>query len=308
MTAPDRASTGRRREDRLGTTPAARQTSAESAAPLSYDPELERVEIELLLEGIYRHYGFDFRSYAYASIRRRLWRRIEAEGLRTISALQERLLHEPAMMEQVLLDLSINVTAMFRDPSFYLAFRQHVIPLLRTYPFIRIWHAGCSTGEEVYSMAILLEEEGLYERARIYATDINEVVVHRARAGIFPLDRMQEYTENYIRAGGTRSFSEYYVAKYDGALFSPSLQRNVVFSQHNLVTDRSFAEFNVILCRNVLIYFDRTLQSRVHGLFYESLVHLGILCLGSKETLRLSEYESSYEELSGPNRIYRKVR
>ena len=157
-------------------------------------------------------------------------------------------------------------------------------------------------------MAILLEEEGLYDRSRIYATDINEVVVHRARAGIFPLERMQEYTENYIRAGGARSFSEYYVAKYDGALFSPQLQRNVVFSQHNLVTDRSFAEFNVILCRNVLIYFDRALQARVHGLFHESLVHLGILCLGSKESLRLSNYEASYEELSGPERIYRKVR
>ena len=225
-----------------------------------------------------------------------------------MSALQDRVLHEPSMMEHLLLDLSINVTAMFRDPTFYLAFRQKVVPVLRTYPFFRIWHAGCSTGEEVYSMAILLEEEGLYDRARIYATDINEVVVHRARAGIFPLDRMQEYTENYIRAGGTRSFSEYYVAKYDGALFSPSLQRNVVFSQHNLVTDRSFTEFNVILCRNVLIYFDRELQARVHGLFYESLVHLGILCLGSKESLRLSEYESSYEELSGAERIYRKVR
>ena len=308
MTAPDHTTAGRRREDRLGASSPVRETTSESAAPLSYDPELERVEIELLLEGIYRHYGFDFRSYAYASIRRRLWRRIEAEGLKTISALQDRLLHEPAVMERVLLDLSINVTAMFRDPSFYLAFRQKVVPLLRTYPFIRIWHAGCSTGEEVYSMAILLEEEGLYERARIYATDINEVVVHRARAGIFPLERMQEYTENYIKAGGTRSFSEYYVAKYDGALFSPALQRNVVFSQHNLVTDRSFAEFNVILCRNVLIYFDRTLQSRVHGLFHESLVHLGILCLGSKETLRLSNYEDSYEELSGANRIYRKVR
>jgi chemotaxis protein methyltransferase CheR len=299
---------GRRREDRVRATLGVRLSTTDAAAPLSYDPELERLEIELLLEGIYRHYGFDFRSYAYASIRRRLWRRIEAEGLKTVSALQERLLHEPAMMERVLLDLSINVTAMFRDPSFYLAFRRRVVPLLRTYPFIRVWHAGCSTGEEVYSMAILLEEEGLYERARIYATDINEVVVHRARTGIFPLERMQEYTENYIRAGGTRSFSEYYVAKYDGALFSPALQRNVVFSQHNLVTDRSFAEFNVILCRNVLIYFDRDLQMRVHGLFHESLVHLGILCLGSKETLRLSQYEDAYEELSGPDRIYRKVR
>ena len=308
MSAAESSTAGRRREDRAQAALGARLTSAESAAPLTYDPELERLEIELLLEGVYRHYGFDFRSYAYASIRRRLWRRIEAEGLKTVSALQEKLLHEPSMMERVLLDLSINVTAMFRDPSFYLAFRQQVVPLLRTYPFIRIWHAGCSTGEEVYSMAILLEEEGLYERARIYATDINEVVVHRARAGIFPLDRMQEYTENYIRAGGTRSFSEYYTAKYDGALFSPQLQRHVVFSQHNLVTDRSFAEFNVILCRNVLIYFDRDLQARVHGLFHESLVHLGILCLGSKESLRLSRYEDAYEELSAPERIYRKVR
>jgi chemotaxis protein methyltransferase CheR len=306
--ATEPSDVGRRREDRVRATLGVRLSTTDAAAPLSYDPELERLEIELLLEGIYRHYGFDFRSYAYASIRRRLWRRIEAEGLKTVSALQERLLHEPAMMERVLLDLSINVTAMFRDPSFYLAFRRRVVPLLRTYPFIRVWHAGCSTGEEVYSMAILLEEEGLYERARIYATDINEVVVHRARTGIFPLERMQEYTENYIRAGGTRSFSEYYVAKYDGALFSPALQRNVVFSQHNLVTDRSFAEFNVILCRNVLIYFDRDLQMRVHGLFHESLVHLGILCLGSKETLRLSQYEDAYEELSGPDRIYRKVR
>jgi chemotaxis protein methyltransferase CheR len=308
VSATEPTSAGRRREDRISVALGARPSTSDTAAPLSYDPDLERLEIELLLEGIYRHYGFDFRSYAYASIRRRLWRRIGDEGLTTISALQDRLLHEPALMEQVLLDLSINVTAMFRDPTFYLAFRQKVVPLLRTYPFIRIWHAGCSTGEEVYSMAILLEEEGLYERARIYATDINEVVVHRARAGIFPLERMQEYTENYIRAGGIRSFSEYYVAKYDGALFSPALQRNVVFSQHNLVTDRSFAEFNVILCRNVLIYFDRDLQMRVHGLFHESLVHLGVLCLGSKETLRLSAYENSYEELSGPERIYRKAR
>ena len=299
---------GRRREDRARVGTSLRSTTGEAAPPLSYNPDLERIEIELLLEGIFRHYGFDFRSYAYASIRRRLWRRIEAEGLKSVSALQERVLHQPEMMERLLLDLSINVTAMFRDPAFYLAFRQKVVPHLRTYPFIRVWHAGCSTGEEVYSMAILLEEEGLYERSRIYATDINEVVVHRARTGIFPLERMQEYTENYIRAGGTRSFSEYYIAKYDGALFSPALHRNVVFSQHNLVTDRSFAEFNVILCRNVLIYFDRELQARVHGLFHESLVHLGILCLGSKESLRLSQYEDSYEELSAPERIYRKVR
>jgi chemotaxis protein methyltransferase CheR len=292
-------------------TSSVRQRSAGTslpAAPPGYDPKLERIEIELLLEGMYRRYGFDFRSYAYASVRRRLWKRIEAEGLPSIAALLERVLHDPAMMDRVLMDLSINVTAMFRDPAFYQAFRTQVVPLLRTYPFFRVWHAGCSTGEEVYSMAILLEEEGLYERARIYATDINEVVLQKARAGIFPIDRMQEYTDNYIRAGGTRSFSEYYTAKYDGALFRPALLRNVVFSQHNLVTDRSFAEVNVILCRNVLIYFDKSLQQRVHGLFYDSLATFGVLALGAKESMKFSQYEDCYEPVSGPQKIYRKVR
>jgi len=276
--------------------------------PQAFKPDLERIEIELLLEGIFRHYGFDFRAYAYASIRRRLWKRIEEEGLSSVSALQEGVLHEPALMEKLLLDLSINVTAMFRDPSFYVTFREHVVPLLRTYPFIRIWHAGCSTGEEVYSMAMLLREEGLYDRSRIYATDINEVVLQRAKAGIFPLERMQEYTENYMRAGGKRSFSEYYTAKYGGALFDQSLTKNVVFSQHNLVTDRSFSEFNVILCRNVLIYFDKTLQSKVHSLFYDSLAMFGVLVLGSKETLRFMAHEECYEQMAPPEKIFRKVR
>ncbi len=273
-----------------------------------FKPDLERIEIELLLEGIFRHYGFDFRAYAYASIRRRLWKRIEEEGLASVSALQERVLHEPEMMEKLLLDLSINVTAMFRDPSFYVAFREHVVPMLRTYPFIRVWHAGCSTGEEVYSMAMLLREEGLYDRSRIYATDINEVVLKRAKAGIFPLERMQEYTDNYLRAGGKRSFSEYYTAKYGGALFDQSLTKNVVFSQHNLVTDRSFSEFNVILCRNVLIYFDKTLQSKVHSLFYDSLAMFGVLVLGSKETPRFMAHEECYEQIAPPEKIFRKVR
>ncbi|HZD85948.1 MAG TPA: protein-glutamate O-methyltransferase CheR [Gemmatimonadaceae bacterium] len=273
-----------------------------------FKPDLERIEIELLLEGIFRHYGFDFRAYAYASIRRRLWKRIEEEGLASVSALQERVLHEPEMMEKLLLDLSINVTAMFRDPSFYVAFRKHVVPMLRTYPFIRVWHAGCSTGEEVYSMAMLLREEGLYDRSRIYATDINEVVLKRAKAGIFPLERMQEYTDNYLRAGGKKSFSEYYTAKYGGALFDQSLTKNVVFSQHNLVTDRSFSEFNVILCRNVLIYFDKTLQSKVHSLFYDSLAMFGVLVLGSKETPRFMAHEECYEQIAPPEKIFRKVR
>jgi chemotaxis protein methyltransferase CheR len=278
-----------------------------AGVPSKYNPELEQIEIELLLEGIYRQYGFDFRSYAYASIRRRLWKRIEEEGLATVTDLQNKVLHEPQMMEKLLLDLSINVTAMFRDPQFYRVFREQVVPRLRTYPFIRVWHAGCATGEEVYSMAMLLEEEGLYERSRIYATDINEVVLQKAKSGIFPIERMQEYTENYIAAGGKRSFSDYYTAKYDGALFSPALTKNVVFSQHNLVTDRSFSEFNVILCRNVLIYFDKTLQSRVLTLFYDSLAMFGILALGSKESLRFSPYEECYEQINGPEKIYRKV-
>jgi chemotaxis protein methyltransferase CheR len=276
--------------------------------PLGYDPTLERTEIELLLEGVFRTYGFDFRSYAYASIRRRLWKRVTAEGLMTLSELQSRVLHDKDAMERLLLDLSVNVTSMFRDPNFYGTFREVVIPLLRTYPFVRIWHAGCSTGEEVYSTAILLEEAGLYDRTRIYATDINDMVLQNARRGIFPLERMQEYTENYIRAGGTRSFSEYYTAMYDGALFDQKLARNVVFAQHNLVTDRSFSEFHVIFCRNVLIYFDKDLQNHVHSLFYDSLVRLGVLCLGSKETLKFSKYEPCYDRLDANEKIYRKVR
>jgi chemotaxis protein methyltransferase CheR len=276
--------------------------------PISYSADLERVEIELLLEGVYRYYGFDFRSYAYASIRRRLWKRIEAEGLSSVSELQALVLHTPEAMERMLVDLSVSVTAMFRDPEFYHVFRDHVVPMLRTYPFFRIWHAGCSTGEEVYSTAILLEEEGLLDRARLYATDINDAVLQQARSGIFPLNRMQEYTENYLRAGGKRSFSEYYTAKYDGALFSPSLTRNIVFSQHNLVTDRSFSEFNVIFCRNVLIYFDRQLQNRVHALFYDSLAMFGVLALGSKESLKFSQYEPCYERLHPREKLYRKVR
>jgi chemotaxis protein methyltransferase CheR len=275
--------------------------------PATYARDLERIEVDLLLEGIFRHYGFDFRSYAYSSLKRRLWKRITAEGLQSVSELQNRVLHDPAMMEKLLLDLSINVSAMYRDPTFYKAFREKVVPVLRTYPFVRIWHAGCSTGEEVYSMAILLEEEGLYERARIYATDINEVVLHTAKSGIYPVEKMKEYTQNYLRAGGTRSFSDYYVAKYDAAIFNSSLSRNVVFSQHNLVTDRSFAEFHVILCRNVMIYFDRKLQDRVHSLFYESLVPFGFLGLGSKESLRFSKYESCYEEVDARDKLYRRV-
>ena len=275
--------------------------------PPAYPQEVEQVEMAMLLEAIHRRYGFDFRSYAYASIKRRIWKRILAEGLSTVSALQERVLHDPRVMDRLLLDLSVTVSSMFRDPSFFLAVRREVVPLLRTYPFVRIWHAGCSTGEEVYSMAILLQEEGLYDRCRIYATDINDVVLQRARAGVFPLDKMQEYTQNYLQAGGTRAFSEYYTAGYDGALFDASLTRNVVWAQHNLVTDGSFTEFNLIVCRNVMIYFSRILQERVHQLFHDSLARRGILALGKKESLRLSAYEERYEALNAREKLYRRV-
>ena len=284
--------------------------SREPAGTRNHPPargDLEDIELSLLLEGVFRQYGFDFREYAPASLRRRVWRRVFSEGLQTISALQDKLLHDAACMERLLLDLSINVTAMFRDPSFYVAFREKVVPALRTYPFTRIWVAGCSTGEEVYSLAILLQEEGLYERTRLYATDINEHALATARAGVFPLDRMKEYTQNYIRAGGKRDFSEYYVAAYDNAQFSRALTENVVFARHNLAMDRGFNEFNVIVCRNVLIYFDRTLQDDVHGLFHESLGMFGILALGHKESIRFTAYADRYEEVDADERVYRKI-
>ena len=269
--------------------------------------ELEQLEIELLLEAIFRRYGLDFRQYAQASLKRRLYRRMYAEGLETLSELQNRLLHDPPCMERLLVDLSINVTSMFRDPTFYVAFREKIVPALRTYPFTRIWCAGCATGEEVYSLAILLQEESVYERTRIYATDINEHVLQTARAGVFPLDRMKQYTQNYIRAGGKGDFSEYYTAAYDNVAFSRALTENVVFAQHNLAMDRSFNEFNVIVCRNVMIYFDKALQDHVHTLFYESLDTFGILALGHKESINFTRYAGRYEEVDLDERIYRKV-
>ena len=211
-------------------------------------------------------------------------------------------------MERLLVDLSVNVTSMFRDPDFFVSFRKKVVPLLRTYPFIRIWNAGCSTGEEVYSLAILLTEAGLYDRTRIYATDFNEEVLSQARSGVFPLDKMREYTANYIRAGGVEAFSSYYLARPDGAHMSPALASNIVFAQHNLVSDRSFNEFNVILCRNVMIYFTRELQQKVHDLFHDSLVTFGVLGLGAKESIKFSGREGDYETLDEACKLFRRVR
>lgn len=270
--------------------------------------ELEDIELHLLLEGIYRHYGLDFRDYAAASLKRRIHETMNVEGTRTVSAYQDKVLHDSACMDRLMLALSINVTAMFRDPSFYATFRQKVVPLLRTYPFVRIWHAGCATGEEVYSLAILLQEENLYAKCRIYATDMNKEVLRKAREGIFPLSAMQEYTNNYMQAGGKRFFSDYYTAQYGSVIFRPSLIENVVFSEHNLATDSSFNEFQVVLCRNVMIYFNKTLQARVHNLIYDSLSMFGVFGIGNKESLRFTSRESFYEELDDKDKLYRKVR
>ena len=268
---------------------------------------LEELEIELLLEAIFRRYGFDFRGYASSSLRRRVRAAVAAEGLTTVSGLLEKIFHDLGCLERVLLGLSVNVSAMFRDPGFFRAFRQHAVPLLRTYPFIRIWQAGCSTGEEVYSLAILLQEEGLYERCRIYATDMNDVVLQKARDGIYALDVMQKYTANYQAAGGTATFSDYYTAAYDHVILRESLRANVVFSQHNLVSDGVFNEFNVILCRNVMIYFTQMLQERVLDLFARSFATFGVLGLGSHESLRFLASAHEYEQLTEGQKLFRRV-
>jgi chemotaxis protein methyltransferase CheR len=267
----------------------------------------DALELELLLEGIFRLYGYDFRDYARTSIRRRVGNIMRAEGVQTISALQGRVLHDRDCWERFLAGLSVSVSAMFRDPAFFQAFRSHAVPVLRTYPFIRIWQAGCSLGEEAYSLAILLEEEGLYERSLIYATDINEATLRQAREGIYPAEVMQKYTQNYLQSGGQRSFSEYYTARYDFAILRPALQRNIVFSQHNLVSDGPFNEFNVIMCRNVMIYFNQPLQHRTHALFHSSLGMFGILGLGARESLRFIPQERMYEPLAPGEKLYRRI-
>ncbi|KAB7670716.1 CheR family methyltransferase [Bacillus sp. B1-b2] len=265
------------------------------------------LEVDLLLEGVFRLSGFDFRQYNRASINRRIFYRMKMDNIPTITRLLEKIVHEESYLYQILNDFSINVTEMFRNPSFFRAFREEVVPLLKQYNEIRIWHAGCATGEEVYSMAILLEEEGLKDKAVIYATDMNENVLEKASKGAFPLHKMQAYTKNYMLAGGTNAFSEYYKTDHQFAYFHPNLLKNIIFAQHNLVTDQSFNEFHVIVCRNVLIYFNPTLQNQVHQLFYESLSKNGFIGLGDKETLSFVEVMSKYQELVGAERIYQKV-
>lgn len=269
--------------------------------------DVEELEIDLLTTALARRWGYDFRHYARASLRRRVRHIVDLERLGSVSALQERLLRDPEAMQRFLSQLSVHTTSMFRDPAFYRAIRAQVVPLLKTYPFVRIWHAGCATGEEVYSLAILLHEEGIGDRARIYATDLSDDVLQRAKAAVFSLRWMRSYTENYVAAGGKNEFSAYYVTDRDNAVLKRELRRNIVFSQHNLVSDGSFNEFHLVLCRNVLIYFDEVLRERVLGLLHDSLVRRGILALGMKESLRYTRLSEQFAPIDEDVRIFRRI-
>ena len=266
----------------------------------------EEIEIHLFLEAINMKYGYDFRNYSSAHMKRRIVHRMNVARLTSIAEMQHKVIHDRDFFNTVLADFSINVTEMFRDPSFYKAFREDVIPILKTYPFIRIWHAGCSTGEEIYSMAILLQEEGIYHRTQIYATDFNNIVLRKAKEGIYHIDDIKEYTYNYQQAGGKFSFSDYYIAKYDSVIFNPSLKQKITFAEHNLVSDGVFGEMHVIICRNVLIYFNKELQDNVLKLFSDSLSNGCFLCLGSKESIKFSTISDSFKEFVSSEKIYQK--
>lgn len=264
------------------------------------------IELRLLLEAIYLRFHYDFRGYALASLKRRLTQALPSFGCATLSGLQEKLLHEPEAFGALLPYLTVQVSDMFRDPAYYRVLRERVAPELRTYPSLKVWVAGCSTGEEVYSIAILLREEGLLDRTIIYATDINAESLRRAEAGVYPLDRVAAFTENHRRSGAARSLSHYYTAAYGSAAFDRSLRANVVFSDHSLATDQVFAEVQLVSCRNVLIYFESALQARAVGLFRDALCRRGFLGLGARETLRFSLHAGAFAELAPEERWYRK--
>ena len=265
------------------------------------------VELRLLLDAIYLKYHYDFRGYAEASLKRRLRTALGQMRCETLSQLQDRVLHDAGAFPQLLSFLTVPVTEMFRDPAYFRALREQVVPLLRTYPSLKVWVAGCASGEEVYSLAILLREEGLLSRTIIYATDINPEMLERARAGIYEIDRVPGFTENHRKSGASTSLSDYYTAAYDRAVFDKSLRQNIVFSDHSLATDSVFAETHLVSCRNVLIYFNRQLQDRALGLFHESLCHRGFLGLGAKESIDFSSYATRFDALSRAERLYRKA-
>lgn len=266
------------------------------------------IELNLLLQAVHVKYGYNFSNYSKAHLKRRILHRLNLSGLQTISELQNKILWDKTFYKTFLQDLSINVTEMFRDPQFYLNFRLKVIPELSTYAHIKVWHAGCSTGEEVYSLAIMLQEEGILHKTRIYATDFNKQVLETAKQGIYDRKEMDLYANNYLESGGKGLLSDYYTSKYGLVLLDQTLAKNVVFADHNLVTDGIFAEVHLVFCRNVLIYFDKTLQSHVLGLFTNSLTKRGFLCLGTKESLQFSTVENEYETVDKEYKIYKKIR
>ncbi|MFH1936776.1 MAG: CheR family methyltransferase [Bacteroidota bacterium] len=257
-----------------------------------------------MIEAIFLKYGYDFRNYSRAHVKRRILNRFQMSEVDSISTMTHRAIYDPVFADQILMDLSITVTEMFRDPNFYKALRQSVLPVLRTYPFVKIWHAGCASGEEVYSMAIMLKEEGLLHKTQIYATDFNPVIIQHAKKAEYPISRIKEFTVGYQKAGGKRSFSDYYTTHDEVAKLNGILRKNIVFANHNLVTDSVFAEMNLVVCRNVLIYFDRQLQDKVIGLFLESLPGGGFLCIGSKENLQFSNHFHAFEPVVDQERIY----
>ena len=263
-------------------------------------------ELELLMNDVHTHYGYDFTEYSKASLHRRVQRLFAMDKFPSFAEFRYRLQNDSQYFRRFVEEITVNVTEMLRDPSFYRTLRTTILPILATYPFIRIWHAGCSTGEEVYSMAILLKEAGLLQKTLLYGTDINPLVIEKARKGIFPVSQMQKYSENYIQSGGVRDFSRYYTANYHLAKFDSSLSAKMIFSTHNLVSDFSFNEFQLILCRNVLIYFERELQAKVVTLFDYSLENFGYLALGSKESIRFSALADRYKQV-GHEKIWRKV-
>lgn len=269
--------------------------------------EIEIADIRKLTEVMKEKYNYDFSNYAMSSFRRRIQRVLELYKISSVDALLKRLQDEPRFVKEFVSEVTVNVTEMFRDPAFFKALREKVVPILRTYPYVRVWNAGCSTGEETFSLAIVLAEEGLLERSRIYATDMNDDVLARAHEGAFPLEKMKRYTENYQRAGGTGDFSRYYAVDGDRAVFSASLVDGAVFAPHNLAQDGSFNEFQLVVCRNVLIYFGRPLQERVHDLFLESLARFGVLALGHKESV-IASHEDRYEVLDPTEKLYRRKR
>ena len=289
-------------------TPAAPEpvASVSPGAPAP-EPTLESIEIELLLEGVRRRFGYDFTHYSSASIKRRLKHACNEAGFAHFTQLLDRLLHDDAYFDQFLRHMSVTVTEMFRDPNYYRAVREKLIPLLKTFPFVKIWHAGCATGEEVYSMAILLHEEHFLDRARLYATDFNKQSLDIAEKGVYSAERMERYAENYLKSGGTQNFADYYSVGYGLAKMKDFLKERITFSYHNLVTDGVFGEMNMICCRNVMIYFDKTLQEHVFSLFTGSLRPGGYLCLGNKETLNFSNVKPHYDTLDSQQKIYKKT-